>query len=163
LNRRNEKRGRESDIGDGFVRPANNGANHDRKRARPMTARGERKTDAYGETVWPVGLENDDDQFVITENIVQVWFYATEEAARRKLANLKIPPGAKQVIEETGPANHYVRGYRFTEDGEWVPPPALLNQKRPMSLSHRPLMRDFLFGVFGWGRTDVGRYERRYS
>jgi hypothetical protein len=76
-----------------------------------------------GETVWLVGLENDDDQFVITDNIVQVWFFATEEAARRKLASLKVPPGAKPVLEETGPAYRYVKGYRLTEDGEWVPPP----------------------------------------
>ena len=75
------------------------------------------------QTIWLVGVENDDDQFVIIDNVVQVWFYATEEAARRKLENLKVPPGAKPVIEETGPANHYVRGFRLTEDGEWVPPP----------------------------------------
>ena len=35
---------------------------------------------------------------------------------------LKVPPGAKLIIEETGPANRYVRGYRLTDDGEWVPP-----------------------------------------
>jgi hypothetical protein len=74
-------------------------------------------------TVWLVGLENDDDQFVIVDSIVQVWFYATEEAARRKLMNLKVPPGAKPIIEEAGPANRYVRGYRLTDDGEWVLPP----------------------------------------
>jgi hypothetical protein len=56
-----------------------------------------------GETVWLVGLENDDDQFVLTDNIVQVWFYATEEAARRKLVSLNVPPGATRIIEETGP------------------------------------------------------------
>jgi hypothetical protein len=76
-----------------------------------------------GETVWLLGLENDDDQFVLIDNVVQVWFYATEEAARRKLTDLSVPPGAKLVIEEAGPAHHYVRGYRLTEDSEWVPPP----------------------------------------
>jgi hypothetical protein len=74
-------------------------------------------------TVWLVGLENDDDQFVIIDNIVQVWFFATAEAAERKLVKVKVPPGAKLIIEETGPVSHYVRGYRLTKDGEWVPPP----------------------------------------
>jgi hypothetical protein len=74
-------------------------------------------------TVWLVGLENDDDQFVIIDDVVQVWFYATEEAARRKLVSLSVPPGAKLIIEETGPASHYVRGYRLTKDSEWVPMP----------------------------------------
>jgi hypothetical protein len=59
-------------------------------------------------TVWLVGLENDDDQFVIIDNVVQVWFYATEEAGRRKLVSLNVPPGATPIIEETGPANQYV-------------------------------------------------------
>jgi len=76
-----------------------------------------------GETVWLVGLENDDDQFVIIDNVVQVWFYATEEAAQRKLENLEVPAGAKPVLEETGPATSYVKGYRLTDDGEWVLPP----------------------------------------
>jgi hypothetical protein len=76
-----------------------------------------------GQTVWLVGLESDGDQFVIIDNVVQVWFYATAEAAERKLLKLKIPPGAKLIIEETGPASQYVKGYSLTKDGEWVPPP----------------------------------------